>query len=157
MKQYLIIENVRSAYNVGAMFRTAEGAGVDQIFLCGYTPTPTDRFGRAQAEIEKTSLGASAIVPWEHVVDCVALVGGLQKTGVRVVAVELTAAAIPLSQFVPNSQAVAYILGNEVTGVTKEVLGVVDQVVCLPMRGQKESLNVSVAAGIVMYYDVLKN
>jgi tRNA G18 (ribose-2'-O)-methylase SpoU len=149
--KYLIIENVRSAYNVGAMFRTADGAGVNKIFLVGYTPTPIDRFGRIQAEVSKTSLGASEIIPWEAVQSSVDVVRWLKTQGFTVVAIEQTPSSISLKDFhVPPK--VAYIMGNEVGGVESETVAVVDQVVDIPMRGQKESLNVSVAAGIVMYH-----
>ena len=152
--KYLIIENVRSAYNVGAMFRTADGAGVAKIFLVGYTPTPVDRFGRMQSEISKTSLGASETIPWESAEDSVALIAQLQAEGFFAVAIEQSPAAISLKDFrVPEN--VVYIMGSEVAGVEAKTLDVVDQVVDIPMRGAKESLNVSVAAGIVMYHGLV--
>jgi len=153
--KYLIIENVRSAYNVGAMFRTADGAGVTKIFLVGYTPTPIDRFGRVQSEISKTSLGASETVAWESVDTSVAVIAKLQAEGFTAVAIEQSPAAISLKDFVVPEQ-VVYIMGSEVTGVTAETLDAVDQVVDIPMLGAKESLNVSVAAGIVMYHGLVK-
>lgn len=154
MKKYLILENIRSAYNVGAMFRTAEGAGVSKIFLCGYTPTPTDRFGRTQEEIKKTSLGASEIVPWEKSDECIIVVQKLQQENVQVIAVEQTDQSIPIKEL-KAIDSVAYVMGNEVEGVSEAVLAAVDQVVFLPMLGQKESLNVSTAAGVVLYRDLI--
>jgi len=152
--KYLIIENVRSAYNVGAMFRTADGAGFDKIFLIGYTPTPIDRFGRVQAEISKTSLGASAIIPWAKAESSVEVIAKLQADGCTVVAIEQSARSVSLAEFVvPDT--VAYVMGNEVGGVTDETLALADVVVDIPMLGQKESLNVSVAAGIVMYHGLV--
>lgn len=152
--KYLIIENVRSAYNVGAMFRTADGAGVAKIFLVGYTPTPIDRFGRVQSEISKTSLGASETIPWEKYDNSVTLITQLQAQGCTVVAVEQTSSSSSLTDFsVPAT--VAYVLGNEVVGVDQETLAVVDQVIDIPMLGAKESLNVSVAAGIIMYHGLV--
>lgn len=146
-----MLENIRSAYNVGAIFRTADGAGVEKIYLAGYTPRPTDRFGRTQTEIQKTSLGASEIVAWEACEtssDCIAT---LQRAGFTVVAVEQTATAEPIQSFtVPEK--VVYVFGNEIDGVSDEMLELADAAVAIPMRGQKESLNVSVAAGIVMYH-----
>ncbi len=149
--KYLILSDVRSAYNVGAMFRTADAAGVNKIFLTGYTPAPIDRFGRVQPEIEKTSLGASSFVPWEQREDEEELIAELTLQGVTVVAVEQASAAIPLTTFsVPEK--VAYVLGNEVDGVSAATLEKVAMIVYIPMFGQKESLNVSVAAGIIMYH-----
>ena len=153
--KYLIIENVRSAYNVGAMFRTADGAGIAKIFLVGYTPTPIDRFGRVQSEISKTSLGASETIAWESADTSVAVIAKLQSEGFIAVAIEQSLAAISLKNFVVPEQ-VVYIMGSEVTGVTAETLDAVDQVVDIPMLGAKESLNVSVAAGIVMYHGLVK-
>ena len=150
--KYLILENIRSAYNVGAIFRTADGAGVSKIFLIGYTPTPTDRFGRIQSEIAKTSLGASTEIVWEHHQDSADVLTKLGHTGVQIVAVEQTKDATSLSQFsVPKK--VAYILGNEVEGVSETTLQRADTVIEIPMLGSKESLNVSVAAGIILYHE----
>ena len=150
MKKILILDNIRSAHNVGSIFRTADGAGVSKIYLCGYTPTPIDRFGREVAEIKKTSLGATQTVEWEQVISIIELVDRLQKEGVCVVAVEQTDQSIPLGDFVPKSDT-AYIFGNEVDGVGQEALKKTDQVVEIPMKGSKESLNVSVTVGIVLF------
>jgi len=153
--KYLILENIRSAYNVGAMFRTADGAGVDKIFLVGYTSTPIDRFGRPQSEITKTSLGACDTIPWEHYTTSAEVIAQLQAGACTVAAVELTTDAVPLKEFfVPDK--IAYLLGNEVVGVEETTLSQCDAVVCLPMLGVKESLNVATAAGIVMYHDLLQ-
>jgi tRNA G18 (ribose-2'-O)-methylase SpoU len=147
----LILENIRSAYNVGAIFRTADGAGVNKIFLVGYTPSPIDRFGRTQPEISKTSLGASEEIEWEHSEDIKKVIESLKKEGLVIVAVEQTENSESLNDFsVPDS--VAYIMGNEVEGVSKTALSLVDKAVEIPMLGTKESLNVSVAAGIVLYH-----
>lgn len=152
--KYLIIENVRSAYNVGAMFRTADGAGFSKVFLIGYTPTPIDRFGRVQAEIAKTSLGASQTVGWEHAATSQEVIQNLQAQECTVVAIEQTEHSVSLKDFqMPDT--VAYIMGNEVDGVEQATLDAVDQVVDIPMLGQKESLNVSVTAGIVMYHGLV--
>lgn len=151
--KFIILEDIRSAYNVGAIFRTADASGVTKVFLVGYTPAPTDRFGRVQQEIEKTSLGASATVPWEQVATTRELIERLQADGVMVAAVELTQNSISLKDFVEPDQ-VAYVVGNEVDGVSKEVLTLADVIVALPMLGKKESLNVSVTAGIVLYHGI---
>jgi tRNA G18 (ribose-2'-O)-methylase SpoU len=149
---YIILHNIRSAYNVGAIFRTADATAVKKIFLTGYTPTPTDRFGRVQEEIKKTSLGASETISWEQG-DIVEVINKLKLKGVTVVAVEQDKKSIPLRDFRTPKQ-VAYIFGNEVEGVTKDVLEQTDTIVAIPMLGKKESLNVSVAAGIVLYHEL---
>lgn len=146
----VVLENVRSAHNVGSIFRTADGAGVGRIFLVGYTPTPIDRFGRVQTEIEKTSLGATQTVPWEHADDIASVLSRLQEQS-TVVAVEQDIRALPLSRFT-TPENVSYVFGNEVDGVTPDALACCEQVVEIPMLGQKESLNVSVAAGIILYH-----
>ena len=151
--KYLLLDNIRSAYNVGAIFRTADGAGVAKVIIGGYTPAPTDRFGRVQAEIKKTSLGASETMTWEKVDTLAKMICKLQSEGFTVVAVEQTPNAQSLPDFVEPTK-VAYVLGNEIEGVGEDVLALVDTAVEIPMLGQKESLNVSVAAGIVLYHGV---
>ena len=153
--KYLILENIRSAYNVGSMYRTADGAGVDKIFLVGYTPAPIDRFGRPQSEIAKTSLGACDKIPWEQSSEMEEVITSLQSEGFTVAGVELTEESISLKDFsIPEK--VAYIMGNEVTGVEKQTLELCDVVVYLPMLGSKESLNVATTASIVVYHDLLQ-
>jgi tRNA G18 (ribose-2'-O)-methylase SpoU len=149
--KYVILEDIRSAYNVGAIFRTADAAAVTKVFLTGYTPAPIDRFGRVQSEISKTSLTASESVPWESRDTITDLIKELQTQGVSIVAVELAKGSVLLPNFLVPEK-VAYILGNEVTGVSAEALGLADAIVEIPMLGQKESLNVSVSAGIVLYH-----
>ncbi len=150
--KYVILDNIRSAHNVGSIFRTSDGAGVSKIFLVGVTPWPTDRFGRKQPEIAKTSLGAADIVPWEQVSndDAVLLVRRLRGEGVTVAAVEQTSNSVALDDF-QAPENVAYILGNEVDGVSDALIKESDMVVEIPMVGEKESLNVSVAAGIALF------
>lgn len=149
MKQ-VILHDIRSHYNVGAIFRTCDGAGVSKIYLTGYTPAPEDRFGREVAEISKTALGAEKFVAWEKVEDILLVVQKLKAEGVTVVAVEQSKSSVMLSDFaIPEK--VAYIFGSETEGVPLEVLAEVDAVLELPMLGQKESLNVSVTAGIVLF------
>ncbi len=151
--KYIILEDIRSAYNVGAIFRTADASGVAKVFLVGYTPAPIDRFGRPQAEIKKTSLGASETVPWEKVEVMSDLIARLKTDGVTVVAVELAKGSVSLKDF-REPEHVAYIVGNEVDGVSNEALESSDVIVELPMLGQKESLNVSVTTGIVLYHGI---
>lgn len=146
----VILYDVRSRHNVGAIFRTCEGAGVNKLWLVGYTPAPVDRFGRSVAEIKKTSLGASDMLPWQQADDIGLLISKLQEAGTMVVAVEQAAEAVPLFQF-SEPDDVAYIFGNEITGVLPEILALCDAVVDIPMKGRKESLNVSTTVGIVLF------
>ena len=154
----IILDNIRSAHNVGSIFRTSDGAGVERIYLCGITPAPTDRFGRLNPEIKKTSLGATDTVAWEQVGDgcdlatkkVLALIEELKRQGTTIVAVEQHPEAIELFAFTAPSK-VVYILGAEVDGVQAEVLEKADIKLEIPMAGKKESLNVSVAAGIVLF------
>ncbi len=151
--KYIILEDIRSAYNVGAIFRTADASGVAKVFLVGYTPAPIDRFGRPQPEILKTSLGASGTMEWEQVATTREIIERLQAGGVAVAAVELAPGSVQLKDFA-EPEHVAYIVGNEIYGVSKEALELVDVILELPMLGQKESLNVSVTAGIVLYHGI---
>jgi len=139
---------------VGAIFRTADGAGFSKIFLFGHTPAPIDRFGRIQSEIKKTSLGASETMLWEKVEDLTDFLQLQKNNSVSVVALEQTKRSLPLKEFsVPQS--VLYVVGNEIDGVSEEVITAADTVVELPMLGEKESLNVSVSAGILMYHGLV--
>ncbi len=158
MKKRIILDNIRSAHNVGSIFRSADGAGVEKIYLVGPTPTPIDRFGRLQPEIAKTSLGASQSVGWKHignagsesVKESLELIKTLKDEGFIVVAVEQAPHSVSLYDFeVP--QKVVYIMGAEVEGVHQELIDVADIVLEIPMLGMKESLNVSVTAGLVMF------
>lgn len=152
MEKILFLNNIRSAHNVGAMFRTADGAGVSQIYLGGYTPTPIDRFGRQQPALFKTSLGATESIPWEHIAlgQEVAQLGMLQQAGYQIVAVEQSSTSITYYDFaVPEK--VVYVLGNEIDGVDAAILEMADTTVEIPMQGQKESLNVATTAGIILF------
>jgi len=151
---YLILDNIRSAYNVGAIFRTADGAGVKKMYLCGYTQCPHDgkKSYKTKAEkmVEKTALGAEQNVAWEKCNDLKSLIKFFKKKKIAVVGLEKTNSAVKLSDFKPQFP-LALILGNEVEGISKDILEKCDKAVSIPMRGKKESLNVSVAAGIAIY------
>ncbi len=150
MKQVILCD-IRSHYNVGAIFRTCDAAGVGKVWLAGVTPSPKDRFGRAVPEIHKTALGAEETIPFESTTDVVATIAKLQADGSVVVAIEQSADSVSLTDFVVPED-VVYVLGSETEGLTPEVLAAVDKVVEIPMLGLKESLNVSVACGIVLYH-----
>jgi len=149
------MHNIRSAYNVGSVFRTADGAGVSKIFLTGYTPLPYN-FQKevyptvAQKMIAKTALGAEKTVSWEKAGNVAQLFGKLKKEGVMIIALEQAKTSVCIDKFKPIFPC-ALILGNEVKGIDKKILKKTDAIVEIPMRGKKESLNVSVAAGIAIY------
>ncbi|MFT3883954.1 MAG: RNA methyltransferase [Flavobacteriales bacterium] len=147
----LVLDDVRSRHNVGAFFRTADAFGCDGLLLCGFTPLPPHR------EIEKTALGATLSVPWEHVATTVEAVRRLQSAGYRVWAVEQTVHAIPLDAWAPPMDTpLALVFGNELNGVADDVVEACDGCLAIPQRGTKHSLNVSVCAGIVTAWAVLR-
>lgn len=153
-KFYLILHNIRSAYNVGSVFRTADGMGVDKIYLSGYTPCPAKPgdivVSSAQKMISKTALGAEKNIEWERARNVGKLVDKLKKSGVRIVALEQDEKAAKLDHASISFPA-ALLAGNEVRGLDKRLLEKCDMIVEIPMRGKKKSLNVSVAVGIAGY------
>ena len=149
-RKYIILHSVRSAYNVGSIFRTADAAGVSKIYLCGYTPTPVDRFGRKRRDIAKVALGAEETVPWEYFKTTKEAVGMLQEDNVEIIAVEQSEKAIDYLSYT-SPQESAYIFGNEREGVPEDLQILCDKVIHIPMYGTKESLNVSVSVGIILF------
>lgn len=147
---YLILHNIRSAHNVGAIFRTADAIGVAKIYLTGYTPTPMDRFGQPRKDIAKSALGAEKTVPLEQVKSPSALIKKLKKEKIFVVGLEQSARSLDYKKFKPYART-ALLLGNEVLGVPKSLQNNCDALIEIPMRGGKESLNVSVATGITLF------
>lgn len=151
MSVSVILHNIRSTHNVGAIFRTADGAGVSHIFLTGYTPAPLDRFGRPEPGIAKTALGATDTVPWESHGDIHPLLDRLKREGKQIVSVEQAEGARDYRARENEYTDTVFIFGNEVEGVPADVLAASDFTIFIPMHGAKESLNVSVAAGIVLF------
>lgn len=139
-----ILHNIRSALNVGSMFRTADAAGVGKIYLTGYTPTPD------HDKVRKTALGAEKTVPWEHYRQPGGLLKRLKAEGYRVIALEQTKRSENVFTF-RSRFPVALMVGNEVRGLSPSLLKHADAAVDIPMRGTKESLNVAVAFGIAVY------
>lgn len=146
---YLILHNIRSLYNVGSIFRTADAAGIKKIYLTGYTPTPIDKFGKIRTEIHKTSLGAETTVEWQKYEDVGKLIDFYQGRSL-IVGVEQSPKAINFKKFKPKYPLVL-IFGNEVRGVSPQILKKCDQIIEIPMHGKKESLNVSVSTGIILF------
>ncbi|MBU1557500.1 TrmH family RNA methyltransferase [Patescibacteria group bacterium] len=147
---YLILPDIRSVYNVGAIFRTADACGVSKIYLTGYTPRPEDRFGRERKDVAKSALGAEKTVPWEYREKLEDLIDELKNKGIEIVAVEQDKNSIDYKNF-EVTKATAFIFGNEVEGLSKNILTKMDRIIEIPMVGEKESLNVSVSAGIVLF------
>jgi tRNA G18 (ribose-2'-O)-methylase SpoU len=141
----VLLDNIRSLYNVGSIFRTSDGARIAKLILTGYTPHPPRK------EIEKTALGATASVPWEYVRDPLEAIAGLKAQGVRVCALEHTSASVPYDTLTPEAFPLCLIVGNEVTGVSPAVVAAADMAVDIPMFGVKQSLNAAVAYGIAVF------
>ncbi len=144
---YGLVENVRSLFNVGAIFRTADGAGVSKLFLTGITGRPPHR------EIRKVALGAEESVPWEYAQESVKLAAKLKQEGIRIVALEATETSVPYFQLDYHFP-LCLVVGHEYKGISKPLLNIADHIVHIPMYGTKISLNVAVAFGIVAYHVV---
>ena len=143
-----ILDNIRSAQNVGGIFRTADGAGLQKLWLCGITPNPADN-----AQISKTALGAEQTVPWEHAPSTVSLVEELKAQDVIILALEAAPGSTSLFSYtLPKAdKPIALVVGSEPAGVDPAVLAQADTTLSLPMAGSKGSLNVAVAFGIAVY------
>lgn len=152
----LVLYNIRSAHNVGSIFRTGDAVGVKHVYLTGYTPTPVDRFQNKRKDVAKVALGAEDAIPWtshEHILD---LLHELKAKGVKIYALEQSEKtkdyrdeSCKISSL--EGDDVAVILGEEVKGIGPDILALCDDVLEIPMRGSKESLNVSVATGILLF------
>ena len=143
----IVLDNVRSAHNVGSVFRTADCFKADAVWLCGITPVPPSPL------IRKTALGAEEVVPFEQGEDTLETVRALKSAGFTLVAVEQTVSSVSLEKFSPQpGRPYAYVFGNEVDGVRQEVVDACDFSLEIPQFGTKHSLNISVAAGIVLWH-----
>ena len=140
----LLAHNIRSLWNVGSLFRTCDGMGVEKIYLTGYTGIPPRK------EITKTALGADEFIEWEHHDEPMNVIESLKKEGFQIVSLEQMEKSITLTAFVPQFP-LCLVLGNELVGIRDDLLEASDAVVEIPMLGKKESLNVAVAAGIALY------
>lgn len=146
----LILLDIRSTYNVGAIFRTADAIGVSKIYLAGITPAPIDRFGRPRSDIAKSALGSQITMPWESVKNITSLLTKLKKNKFQIIAIEQSKNSIDYKK-ITTKENVVVILGNEVKGIPEKILKKCDIVAEIPMRGDKESLNVSVSCGIALF------
>jgi len=150
MEIVVVLHNLRSVYNVGSIFRTADAAGVKKIYLCGITPEPKDRLGKWRKDFAKVSLGAEKYLDWDKVSSATRVLEKLKKEGYKILAVEQSAHSTPYYRYGRSSKKIVLVFGNEVKGLPPSVLKKADKILEIPMRGKKESLNVSVAFGIVV-------
>lgn len=142
----VILDDIRSMNNVGSVFRTADAFALEKIYLCGITACPPHK------EITKTALGATESMEWEYRDDIMALTGELKRSGYKIYVVEQTDSSVMLDNFIYEGESkIAIILGNEVFGVKEELLYIADGAIEIPQYGTKHSLNISVAAGIVIW------
>lgn len=147
-----ILDNIRSVYNVGSIFRTANAVGIGKIFLCGITPTPLDKKGNRRKDFAKVALGAEDIVEWEHVESTTECLKKLKEEGSYIVAIEQDEGSVDYkSVSVEGKKSVAFVIGAEVEGMNKESLRQCETIAEIPMLGTKESLNVTIAFGIAVY------
>ncbi len=144
----IVLDNVRSAHNVGSAFRTGDAFHVDKVLLCGICATPPS------AELHKTALGAEMCVPWVHYDSTLEAVETLRSEGYTIVCVEQTENSLSLEKFVAGKTKYAFVFGNEVAGVDQEVVNASDLSLEIPQYGTKHSLNVSVSVGIVLWQAV---
>lgn len=142
----IILHNVRSMHNVGAVFRSADAFGISELLLSGFTPTPP------RPEISKTAIGAEKFVEWKQHKDEKFLIRQLKQGGYHLIGIEQTENSIHLPDYSPpEDQKLCLLFGNEVTGIDEDVIPLLDAIVDIPQYGNKHSLNVSVAAGVVLY------
>jgi tRNA G18 (ribose-2'-O)-methylase SpoU len=157
MKLVVIAHDIRSVHNVGSIFRTADAAGVEKIYLCGITPAPLDRFKEVRPDFAKVALGAEEYIPWESAKTTADVIKRLKKDGYEIFALEQSKRSVPYYEAARSMRLaradvrVAIILGNEVKGLPPAILRTADKILEIPMMGKKESLNVAVAFGIVAF------
>ena len=148
----VVLDNLRSVYNVGSIFRTANAVGIDCIYLCGTTPTPVDKKGNKRSDFAKVALGAEETIEWEYRDDTKSTIEELKKDGCYVIAFEQDEKSVDYKEVnYDDKKSIAFVIGPEVTGMTREVLDVCDVIAEIPMLGTKESLNVTIAFGIGVY------
>ena len=150
LENVLIIHNIRSVTNVGAMFRTADAAAINKIYLTGYTPTPLDRFGRIRKDMAKSALGAEDYVKWEYKKSLPVILRSLRWENFYIIGLEQDKKSVDYKKIKLKNKN-AFIVGTEVSGITKSILNRCDIIAEIPMKGKKESLNVSVALGIALF------
>lgn len=142
---YVVLNSIRSSYNVGSIFRTSDGAMIEKLYLCGYTPHPPDK------EIHKTSLGSTESVSWEYVKNPKEVIIKMKENGIKIGALELTNKSFPYYELNKDTFPLCLLIGNELSGVSQELLDMCDFSIEIPQFGIKQSLNVAVAYGIALF------
>ncbi len=142
---YVLLDNIRSLYNVGSIFRTSDGARISKLFLCGYTPHPPRK------EIEKTALGSTLTVPWEYRPDPMTVIGELKSRGIRLCVLEHTDESRDYHSIAKKDFPICIVIGGEISGVSKDIVAQADTAIEIPMFGVKQSLNAAVAYGIAVF------
>lgn len=145
MPVYVVLNSIRSNYNVGAIFRTSDGAMIEKLYLCGYTPCPPKK------EVMKTALGSTESVKWEYVKDAKSIIREMKKNNIKICALELTDESIPYHQLTSEDFPLCLLIGNEISGVSQELLDLCNKSIEIPQYGIKQSLNVAVAYGIAIF------
>lgn len=149
----VILDNIRSIHNVGSVFRTADAADVEKIYLCGITPTPLDEFKRPRQQFTKVSLGAESTIKWEKCAQIYRVLDKLKKQGYKIYVVEQAENSVPYYKTkLRANEKIALVFGHELKGVSKAALERADKILEIPMAGKKESLNVSIAFAIVAFH-----
>ena len=149
----LLLDNIRSIQNVATIFRTADAVGIEKIYLCGITPSPLDEFGRKRQQFTKISLGAEDSVAWEKCKQSYLVLAKLKTFGYKLYAIEQHKESTPYFKIkMSKNKKVAFVLGHELKGVSDKILKKVDKILEIPMFGKKQSLNVAIAAAIVIFY-----
>lgn len=146
----ILLHNIRSAHNVGAIFRTADALGISRIYLSGFTPCPVDRFGRPVKEVAKTALGAERTIPWAYAKTPARFLRTAKQEGFRVVGIEQDERAVDYKKF-QAPEKLLILVGSEVKGLSQSLRKQCDVLLEVPMRGRKESLNASVAFGVAAF------
>lgn len=147
---HVLLHNIRSTHNVGSIFRTADALGVTKIYLSGFSPTPVDKFQKPRKDITKVSLGAEKNISWEYFKNPEKIIKKLKKSKYQIIALEQTKNSKDYKK-VKVDFPVLFIVGNEVEGIDSKILQLCDTVAEIPMKGKKESLNVSVAFGVALF------
>jgi tRNA G18 (ribose-2'-O)-methylase SpoU len=147
-----VLDNLRSVHNTGSIFRTANAVGIEKIYLCGTTPTPLDKKGLRRKDFAKVALGAEDTVLWEYCENTFECVQKLKEDEFYILSLEQDDHSVDYKNVdIEGKEKLAFVIGNEVDGVTKNIIEISDKTVEIPMLGTKESLNVTIAFGVAVY------
>ena len=148
----VLLNSIRSSYNVGSIFRTSDGVMIEKLILCGYTPhPPIDEEKKGNKDVLKTALGSTQSVKWEYIKSAIEAIKKLKTQGIKICALELTENSKSYYDISTNDFPICLVVGNEITGVSQEVLDLCDYSIEIPQYGIKQSLNVAVAYGVAIF------